>query len=499
MTDSAVADLVAVDFVEAGGARMSDRSVRPGGSAVLRQLSVFAVALLLAGCATRPIVPPLKQYEPGAGYRWANRPALPDNDQQTLLILAFSGGGTRAAAFSYGVLEELRRTSVGVPTARRTMLSEVDLISSVSGGSFTALAYALKGDALFVDYEREFLTRNVEGELLKRLFDPVTWPSTLSSGFGRSELAEQYYDDILFHGATFADLIAKPTPTAMASATDIATGLRWTFNQSNFDVICSDLSKMRLARAAAASSAVPVVLSPVTIDNYGGRCAYVDPPWILSAIKARTRAWAGNRELQRYRDLQAYQNAAARPYIHLVDGGLSGNLGVTGIVEQLQELEASARFRSEVGVERLRRVAIVIVNSVTAPDFGYSKREAAPSALELLMQAVSVPIDRYSYESVDALEDVVTEWQLRRKLEVDTMRLKGQPVPSDAITPLEFSVINVSFDALNDPVEREYLLNLPTSLSLPPEAIDRLRAAAGKILRESVVYRKLVDALSNSK
>ena len=136
---------------------------------------------------------------------------------------------------------------------------------------------------------------------------------------------------------------------------------------------------------------------------------------------------------------------------------------------------------------------------MTSPDFGYSKREAAPSALELLLQAVSVPIDRYSYESVDALEDMVTTWRLRRELEVDTTRLKGLPVPADAITPLDFSVINVSFDELSDPVERQYLLNLPTTLSLPPEAIDRLRAAAAKILRESAAYRKLTDAVSGAK
>ena len=72
------------------------------------------------------------------------------------------------------------------------MLSEVDIISSVSGGSSTALAYALGGECLFDQYE-QFLKRKAEGELLKRLFNPSTWPQTLSSGFGRSELAEQYY------------------------------------------------------------------------------------------------------------------------------------------------------------------------------------------------------------------------------------------------------------------------------------------------------------------
>ncbi len=57
-------------------------------------------------------------------------------------------------------------------------------------------------------------------------------------------------------------------------------------------------------------------------------------------------------------------------------------------------------------------------------------------------------------------------------------------------------MINVSFDELSDESEREYLLNLPTTLSLPPEAIDRLRAAAARLLHNSVAYRKLVDEMS---
>jgi NTE family protein len=46
-----------------------------------------------------------------------------------LALLAFSDGGTRAAALSYGVLEELRRTPVVVRGHSHTALDEVDLIT----------------------------------------------------------------------------------------------------------------------------------------------------------------------------------------------------------------------------------------------------------------------------------------------------------------------------------------------------------------------------------
>jgi NTE family protein len=461
-----------------------------------RRLAAGALVLLGAGCALRPVLPPIKDYRPDDGYRWATRPPLPDNDPGTLLILAFSGGGTRAAAFSFGVLEELRATQVPLADGMRPLLSEVDLMTGVSGGSFTALSYALYGDELFVRYPRDFLYRNVEGELLKRLFDPFTWPRTLSAGFGRSELAEEYYDEILFHGATFADLRRKTAPMALVSATDISTGTRWDFTQGNFNVICSDLDRLRLSRAAAASSAVPVVMSPVTLNNYGGTCGFQTPAWALEATKPRSRAWPGNRAQQRWRDLASFEDRTLRPYIHLVDGGLSGNLALYGIVENLQELESSAAFRGAVGIGKLKRVVVIIVNARSAPSFGYDKRESPPNSLELLMQAINVPIDRYSYESIDALEDVVSEWSMRRKLEVDARRLRGDPSVASELPAIAFGVIDVSFEAVRDPMEREFLLNLPTTLSLPPESIERLRRAAREVLQDSPVYRELIETLA---
>ena len=71
---------------------------------------VVAAALLVGGCATGPINAPISQADPRAGYRFETRQAESANGRENLVILAFSGGGTRAAAFSYGVLEYLRRT-----------------------------------------------------------------------------------------------------------------------------------------------------------------------------------------------------------------------------------------------------------------------------------------------------------------------------------------------------------------------------------------------------
>ncbi len=135
-------------------------------------LLIVALLLLLGGCATRPVNPPITQADASTGYRFEVRQAQVKN-KDNVLVLAFSGGGTRAAAFSYGVLEFLRRTEIVGPKGNKgRLLDEVDVITGVSGGSFTALAYALYGEKLFDEYEQRFLKRNVQGEIISRTLSP---------------------------------------------------------------------------------------------------------------------------------------------------------------------------------------------------------------------------------------------------------------------------------------------------------------------------------------
>src|SRR5712664_1439097 len=142
----------------------------------------LAAMVVLGGCATRPINPPITQADPNAGYTFQTRQKH-FKSQDNLVILAFSGGGTRAAAFSYGVLEFLRRTEAVAPNGTKVrLLDGVDVITGVSGGSFTALAYGLYGEKLFTDYEHRFLKRNVQGELLSRFLSPSNWSALWSDG-----------------------------------------------------------------------------------------------------------------------------------------------------------------------------------------------------------------------------------------------------------------------------------------------------------------------------
>ena len=327
------------------------------------KLIVAMVALLaLAGCATRPINPPITEAIPAKATVSQTR-QVHFKDQESLVILAFSGGGTRAAAFSYGVLEFLRRTEIMRASGEKIrLLDAVGVITGVSGGSFTALAYGLYGDKLFAEYEQRFLKRDVQGQIVARTFNPGYWTRLWSPNWGRSELAADLYDEILFNGATYADLGRGKGPLILASATVVSTGARMVFDQDVFDALCSNLDDFRLSRAAAASSAVPVVLSAVTVNNYGGTCNYVVPRSMqfLSgpAVPPLTAARA-KREID---ERLALADGANRPYLHLVDGGVADNVGMRSVLAELESMEA------------LHRAGMPITARPRAPDRGFRRQ-----------------------------------------------------------------------------------------------------------------------------
>jgi NTE family protein len=457
-------------------------------------LLAAAVLLMLGHRGHRPVNPPLSKTDANNERRFEGMERK-RGAHDDLVILAFSGGGTRAAAFSYGVLEALRDIEITDSSGTKTrLLDEVDVITGVSGGSFTALGYGLYGDKVFDLFEGSFLKRDVQGELVRRMVNPLNWTALGSTGWGRSELAAQLYDEILFHGATFEDLERAGGPVIAVGATELSSGARVVFLPQNFDIMCADLGSFRLARAAAASSAVPVVLSPLTIDNYGGHCAYQEPAWLKIFADQNNPPRPAARILNRLHELEQLDDAAEDRYFHLVDGAVSDNLGLRGVLDFLEAFEALRLAGQPTPLDHVRRIVVFVVNSASSPSFDWNERENPPGTAAVLVKTAGVPVDRYAAESIELLRDIAARWTAQRTALLESAAKKKDSAAAANVVSADIYPIEVSFQMLDDEKERDYLNQLPTSFALPAEAVDRLRAAAKKIILSSRDFQQLLQA-----
>lgn len=439
-----------------------------------------AVALLLlglAGCVARfPENPPLARWDP-------DRPTLlpaPDRRDDLMVILAFSGGGTRAAAFAYGVLEALRDTVVSIGGVERRVLDEVDFVSGVSGGSFPAAWYGLHGDGIFDDFEARFLRRNVQRELLLRLLSPVNWFRLASPMFARSDLAAEYYDRELFDGATFADLAHGPPVEVVINATDMVRGSRFSFRQVELDPLCADLDPIPIARAVAASAAFPGPLTPILLRSYAGTCGFEPPAWIAETLAARGPS---RRRLRQAEILDSYLDPKRR-WVYLLDGGIADNLGLRFTFERTVEEGGFRQVLERGGLGFPRQILMIVVNAETEKDFTEHDDGLIATGLRTILGAVSgIQIRSFNFETVELVRTSFEQWS------AELSRQRGEPIG--------FQLVDLHFDGLADPDERAYLRNLPTSFRLSDEAVDRLRAAAHELLRSSPGFREAQERMGS--
>lgn len=436
---------------------------------------ILLVLLLVTGCAHYPRNTRSTASDNSTGYRFRHT-AAPSNSADLLLMVAFSGGGTRAASLSYGALEELARTSVGSDRAPHRMLDEVDIISSVSGGSFTAAYYALYGDRIFSDFETRFLKKDVQTGLLLRVLSPWHQVRMASAKFGRSDLAAEYYDHLLFQGATFADLM-KPShrPFLCINATDVASGARFEFTQDEFDLIGSDLAQFPISRAVAASSAFPVVLTPVVLKNYSAEQRTPEPEW-MNAILENPRASARLKYLATH--ARSYGDAH-RQFIHLLDGGISDNLGLRGALDRAIAREQFAPVPS-VPWQLPRRVALIVVDAHTDSDYGWDSKESSLSRAQLLGSLGHVAVSHYSFETLELFREVMARLSRERTGSGDSPSVE-----------VETYVIELHFNQLADEADRRFFNSVPTSLQLPDKTVDRLRQLAARELAGNAEFQRL--------
>lgn len=470
------------------------------GTGIVKGIVVAGFALLLTACGSFPVNPPLTKHDPSSGYRFEKLDAGSNTDD-LFVILVFSGGGTRAAAFSYGVLEALRDTSIELNKKKISLLDEVDVISSVSGGSFPAAHYALSGRHTFDEFPDKFLYRPVQSDLLKLMLSPVNLLKLAGSSFGRSDLAADFYDREVFGGATYAQLVAqRRRPYLILNATDMTTGAQFSFTQDQFDLLCSDLSGVSIGRAVAASSAFPAGLTPLTFANYAGTCDYRQPKWVELALKDRKSRANVRRTARAERRLSYTHTENRRAYIHLTDGGVADNIGLREPLTAISELDNAWSVLELMNLRKVSKLVVIVVNAATNPATRRDQTAGVPGILDTLTAAATIPLDNYSFETLQALAAIVNEFNEEARLISGCEALaaeKGKQCALSIPAPhrIDFFPIQVAFEFVDSDQERNELKNLPTNFELPRETVDRLRRVSRQVLSEDPQFKRLMQVL----
>ncbi len=444
----------------------------------IAQLVLYAGSIVVgAGCATThyPINAPLDNPSTQA-YALADA----NNTDSLFIQLSFSGGGTRAAALAYGVLAELRAQSIYWDQRQRRLLDEIDLITATSGGSILAAYYALNREQTFSTFEKEFLFANLQDELTNRiLFSPINWLRLTSPRFGRSDIFAELLDERLFKGATFGFWSTQRRPRVLIAASNISTGERFEFTPVNFKTLCSDISTFPVARAVAASSALPVVLSPITVFDYRDACP----------ISSSTAAPAGGERSILASPVLKSDPAAIR-YIHLLDGGLADNLGARGTPDFVERTGGIIETTRRSGYRGVRKAVFIMVNAETSSQPVQDRSADVPGIFRAVTALVDIPINHYSSETLSRIRTTVAAWEKEVKNATDAQR-------ADIFVPdAKFYLIEISLAGAPDPNDRKHFMNVPTTLKLDSGDVQKLIDYGKKALRVSPEFTILMQDIS---
>ena len=221
--------------------------------------------------------------------RRSSRRGVEANSDKLFVVVTFSGGGKRAAAFSYGVLEALRDVKVTTPDGEQhSLLDEIDLISAVSGGAFTAAYYALQRPGDLRQLRAPLpQSRHGEGPVAQGARARRTGRGSPIRLVSRSDLEVEYFDEELFNGATVYDVMTR-SPRVIITATDLVRAKPFAFTREQLNGICVDPKSVPVARAVFASAATPIYFAPLVMRNFAGSCGY-QPPDIVSLGRGRRR------------------------------------------------------------------------------------------------------------------------------------------------------------------------------------------------------------------
>lgn len=405
-----------------------------------------------------------------------------ENDS-LIMVVTMSGGGTRAGAFAYGVLEALRETKIQWENQESDLFTEIDLISGVSAGSILASYATAYGTQTFPDFKNAFLYKDHQSSLIINALTPTNLMRLTSPNYGRGDLLIEHLNE-LYEGKTFSDLPARPR--LLVTATDLARARSFQFTPEQFALICSDLGTVPLAFAAGASSAVPFIFSPISVKNYSGteQCKN------KTSIYKNPDAPSDFRINQLYLDKMTYLDSNSRPYIHLVDGAVSDNLGLRSILDRVSMGDNINALVRGAPPRSIKRMVFVIINAEIVPLEDIDQTIEVPDILKVASAIRFGKGLRTSAETLELLHQSADLWTEQLKSpEMDNEKSIFSPNS-------ELHVIQVNLRDTPDKTIRSRLMSLATAFYLPRAEVDALIDAGKKTLLASPDFQKMLRSLS---
>jgi len=447
----------------------------------------FVGAVFVAGCASSQYLPVKRAQAIGSC-----QTAVPERD--TLVGVALSGGGSRAAIFGAAGLEAL--AGVRMPDGS-SLIDSIAHISSVSGGSLAATYYALKkpgrgvkvlnGNGTLSNPYQDFFAQ-YQTDISQDFETPLIWRQLLHLRWLNSALAARTLAEILkerLYGDTrLQDLAVREkagdSPGLIVNTTLYNNGRRLAMTSLppeafEYDFF-EDLDRSLRERGRVVEPA-PIMherwtrLRPLTPIEIG-----IDP--CLAGLNGIAAASASFPPLIGPITLRVGQEET---YWHAGDGGLYENSGAESLLllylNQLQE-------------KRARRALVIALES----SFPFSVGER-----RLLRRSAPFSLWTFDFSHIPSImEERATTYQA---LFFRSLQLQGVFPDSKTITVIVLRHTDAKWAAdmrdlppactaepqpLKTPEEvRERIAEIPTRLGLP-SACDRelLRAAAVKLVAE---------------
>ncbi len=431
-------------------------------------------------------------------YQWKDLP--PGELQDTLVIVTASGGGTRATALTMSVLRAMDKIRLA---SGKSLADEIDILSSVSGGSVTAGYFALYGPAGLATLDSDFVRQNGMSAMIFRGLNPVGLAQLATPSKERIDLLVDYLDRQLFHDVTFQKLVErKRRPYLILNAADMVEGTPFPFTQYTMDLLCSDLTTMKMSTAVAASAAFPVALSPITLKNYRP-CKSIGKPTWLRAV--RPGDWYFDPARVTWQRTAAAYADGDKKYVHLLDGGIADNLGVSEPYRLLTGDDVSPNFKANIEDGKIRKIVFIMINARSFAPSDLDQSQATPGALSMLSASIGSSIDRATFGTSERIRSLLTNGfrgiadGIERKADRPGRPMRDVLLRQAAnfrTVARNTEFITIDFDAIDDPGCRRAYHSITTSWSLPGNQLDAIAAMGEALLQQDRSFPAVLRAVN---